>query len=95
MEINLKVKESPITRNGVARIHTNVLNQLGLSPGKNIAISCGNGSILVHIYADNLIEEDKISIRPGDRKKLGVRSGDSVSLSQHITIKNKFNEMFK
>ena len=88
------MKESPITKNGIARVHSKVLNQLNLIPGKNIAISCGNGSILVHVYADTLIEEDVISLRPGDRKKLGVRSGDEVSIYQYQSIKNRINEFF-
>jgi hypothetical protein len=93
LKVYLKVKESPIIRNGVARIHTKVLNKLGLTPGKNGAISCGNGSILVHIYADTLIEENMISLRPGDRKKLGVKSGENVSLSPYSSIKNKLNDI--
>ena len=94
MEINLKVKESPITKNGVARININVLKKLDLSAGKKIAVSCGDGSLLLHVYADNLIDEDKISIRPGDRKKLGVKSGDKVILSPHSKIKNKLNNLY-
>ena len=83
----LKVKESPITKNGVARVHSNVLNQLDLTQGKNIAISCGNGSILVHVYADILIEEDMISLRPGDRRKLGVKYGNKVFIKPYSGIK--------
>lgn len=90
MKINLKVKESPITKNGVARIHTDILQQLGVDIGKNVAVSCGNGSILVHIYADKLIEKNMISLRPGDRKKLRVRSGDEVVISHFVGIKEKF-----
>ena len=83
----LKVKESPITKNGVARVHSNVLKQLGLTQGKNIAISCGNGSILVHVYADTLIEEDMISLRPGDRRKLGVKYGNKVFIKPYSGVK--------
>jgi len=90
MGISLKVKESPITKNGVARIHSDILQQLGVDIGKNVAVSCGNGAILVHIYADNLIEKNMISLRPGDRKKLRVRSGDEVVISPFVGIKEKF-----
>jgi formylmethanofuran dehydrogenase subunit D len=93
MVINLKVKESPITKNGVARIHSNVLNQLGLKTGKNVAISTGNGSILVHIYADSLIEEDMISLRPGDRKKLGVKYGDTVLIKPFSGLNKNTNDI--
>lgn len=94
MVLNLVVKESPITKNGIARIHLNALKQLGIEPGKNVAVSCGNGSILVHVYADDLIEKDKISLRPGDRKKLGIRSGDTVSITPHIKLKDKLGSIF-
>ncbi len=92
--LNLKVKESPITKTGVARIHTTKLKQLGVNPGKDIAVSGGNGSILVHIYADDLIEEDMISLRPGDRKKLKVKFGDNVSVEPFIGIKEKLRSIF-
>ena len=94
MVINLKVKESPITKNGVARIHLEVLQKLGIDIGKNIAVSCGNGSILVHIYADELIEQNMISLRPGDRKKLGVRSGDEVSITPFFGITDRLKKVF-
>ncbi|WP_455392785.1 hypothetical protein [[Eubacterium] cellulosolvens] len=94
MVLNLKVKESPITKNGVARIHSDVLQQLGIDIGKNVAVSCGNGSILVHIYADNLIEKDMISLRPGDRKKLRVRYGDEVSIIPFFGIKDRVKKIF-
>jgi len=92
MVINLKVKESPITKNGVARIHIDILQKLGIDKGKNVAVSCGNGSILVHIYADDLIEKNLISLRPGDRKKLRVRSGDEVSIVPFIGVKKRFQK---
>jgi formylmethanofuran dehydrogenase subunit D len=92
--LNLVVKESPITKNGIARIHKDAIRQLGIKPGKNIAVSCGNGSVLVHVYADTLIEKDMISLRPGDRKKLRVRSGDKVSVAPHINLKNKLKSIF-
>lgn len=94
MVITLKVKESPITKNGVARIHSDILQELGVNIGKNIAVSCGNGAILVHIYADNLIEKDMISLRPGDRKKLRVRYGDEVDISPFVGIKDKLRSGF-
>lgn len=94
MVVNLKVKESPITKNGIARIHSEILQQLGMDTGKNVAVSCGNGSILVHIYADNLIERNMISLRPGDRKKLRVRAGDEVQISPFVGIKDRVKKMF-
>ena len=92
MSIRLKVKESPITKNGIARVHIDTLQKLGIQTGKNVAVSCGNGSILVHIYADDLIEKHSISLRPGDRRKLKVRSGDEVSIVPFVGIKERFRQ---
>jgi formylmethanofuran dehydrogenase subunit D len=92
--MNLKVKESPITKSGVARIHINKLKKLGVNAGKDIAVTRGNGSILVHIYADELIEEEMISLRPSDRKKLKVKYGDNVSVEPFIGIRDKFKSIF-
>ena len=92
MSIRLKVKESPITKNGIARVHTDILQKLGVDTGKNVAVSCGNGSILVHIYADYMMEKNTISLRPGDRRKLRVRSGDEVSIIPFEGIKERFQK---
>ncbi|UCH88702.1 MAG: hypothetical protein JSV49_10690 [Thermoplasmata archaeon] len=83
MVTKLQVKESPIAKSGVSRIHISVLENLGIEVGNTIVVSSDNGSILVHVYADTLIEENKISLRPADRKKLGVRGGYEVAIAPH------------
>ena len=65
----------------MARISDNVLEKLGVDEGHSIVVSTEKKSILVTIYGDQLIEDELISLRPGDRKKLHVSKGDKVSLS--------------
>ena len=82
IKIDLEVKESYIEgEDGVARINDNTLRKLGAEEGHSITVSAEKKSILVTIYGDNLIEDNLISLRPGDRKKLKVSKGDKVSLS--------------
>jgi formylmethanofuran dehydrogenase subunit D len=83
----LQVKESPIEKSGVSRIHISVLKDLGVEVGNTIVVSSDNGSILVHVYADTLIEENKISLRPVDRKKLGVVGEDEVAIAPYKIVK--------
>ena len=82
LKVDLEVKESYIEgEDGVARISDKILKQLGAEEGHSITVSAEKKSILVTIYGDNLIEDNLISLRPGDRKKLKVSKGDKVSLS--------------
>lgn len=82
IKIDLEVKESHIEgEDGVARISDKILKELGAEEGHSITISKENKSILVTIYGDKLIEDNLISLRPGDRKKLKVSTGDKVSLN--------------
>ena len=81
-ELSLEVKESFIEdEDGVARINDDILKELGAEEGHSITVSAEKKSILVTIYGDKLIEDNLISLRPGDRKKLKVSKGDKVNLS--------------
>ena len=82
IKIDLDVKESHIEgEDGVARISDTILKKLGAEEGHSIVVSSEEDEILVTIYGDKLIEDNLISLRPGDRKKLQVSNGDKVSLS--------------
>ena len=82
IKIDLEVKESFIEgEDGVARISDEILKKLGAEEGHSITVSSEEKSILITIYGDKLIEDNLISLRPGDRKKLKVSKGDKVSLS--------------
>jgi formylmethanofuran dehydrogenase subunit D len=81
IRLPLEVKESHINgEDGVARISDSVLVKLGAEEGHSIEVASEEDEILVTIYADKLIEDNLISLRPGDRKKLGVSQGDTVTL---------------
>lgn len=81
LELTLEVKESHIEgEDGVARINDKVLKNLGAEEGHSIEVSSEEDSVLVTIFGDKLIEENLISLRPGDRKKLEVSQGDKVTL---------------
>ncbi|MFW9879045.1 MAG: hypothetical protein ACFFG0_38690 [Candidatus Thorarchaeota archaeon] len=93
IKIDLDVKESHIEgEDGVARISDTVLQKLGAEEGHSIVVSSKEKSILVTIYGDKLIEENLISLRPGDRKKLHVSKGDKVSLSLSKSVGESLKE---
>lgn len=81
IELSLEVKESHIEgENGVARINDTMLTKLGAEEGHSIEVASESDEILVTIFGDKMIEENLISLRSGDRKKLGVSQGDKVTL---------------
>jgi hypothetical protein len=55
-------------------------------------VSSEKKSVLVTIFGDKLIEDDLISLRPGDRKKLKVSKGDRVTLSLSKSLTDSFKE---
>jgi formylmethanofuran dehydrogenase subunit D len=93
IKIELEVEESPIeAEEGVVRINDAVLQQLGAEEGHSIMTSTNAKTLLLTVYADKLIGKNKISIRPGDREKLEVSSGDKVTVSPHKTIGEAWGE---
>ena len=92
-ELTLVVKASPIKgEGGVARIHDDILKQLGVEEGKSIAVSSESDSILLTIYGDKIIDKKQISIREEDTEKLGVSDGETVKLNIHKTMKESFGK---
>jgi formylmethanofuran dehydrogenase subunit D len=92
-KIELEVKESPIEgKDGVARISDDILTKLQAEEGHSVVVASESKELLITIYADQMIETNKISLRPGDRKKLGVAGGDKVFLSPHKTVRESLNE---
>lgn len=81
IELPLEVKESHIEgEDGVARISDTVLAKLDAEEGHSIEVASESKAILVTIFGDKMIEDNLISLRSGDRKKLGVSQGDKVTL---------------
>jgi formylmethanofuran dehydrogenase subunit D len=92
-KIELEVKESPIEgKDGVARISDDVLAKIGAEEGHSIVVASESKELLITIYADQMIEPNKISLRPGDRKKLSVAGGDKVFLTPHKTVSESLHE---
>jgi formylmethanofuran dehydrogenase subunit D len=93
IKIELVVKESPIeAKDGVARINEAVLKQLGVEEGHSVVTTAGEKSLLLTVFADNLIEKNMISIRPGDLERLGIGTGDKVQLEPHKTVAEVLSE---
>ncbi|UCH88695.1 MAG: hypothetical protein JSV49_10655 [Thermoplasmata archaeon] len=91
----LEVEESPISaKGGVARVNEDTLSLLNMEEGKSAVVKSKTKSVMLTIYADSLIEKNKIKIRKPDLKKLAVSKGDEVSIttSKPLTdvIKSKF-----
>lgn len=86
--IELVVVESKISMGGVARIHVTVLNRLGLKSGDHAVVRCGQRSIIVKVFGDSIIDEGEISLRVKDRRRLGVREGDYVTIEPYIKLKD-------
>jgi formylmethanofuran dehydrogenase subunit D len=86
-KISLEVEESPIKgEDGIARINNDIIKKLGVDEGKRVEVSFESESILLTIYTDKIIDKNKISIREGDREKLGVSKGNKVRLKPSIPI---------
>jgi formylmethanofuran dehydrogenase subunit D len=81
-KVTLEIEESPITgKSGVARINEETLKILHLEEGKSAVVESKSKSVLLTIYADSMIDKNKIKIRKADLKKLKVGKGDDVSLT--------------
>ena len=85
--LSLIVVESSIPVGGVARMHKNSLEVLGINDGEYVIMSAGKSSILVKAYGDLFIMENEISVRPADRRKLRVAEGDDISVTQYKKIR--------
>ena len=79
----LFVEESPIRSGGRVRVNIEVLKRLEVKTGDLVVISSDKRDILVKIYGDDLIDEDKIKIRVSDVKKLGVEESEEVTVRKH------------
>ncbi len=85
----LFVEESPIRSGGRVRVNAEVLKRLEVETEDLIVVSSDKKDILVKIYGDDLIDEDKIRIRISDREKLGVEEDEEVSVRKHQKLLTK------
>jgi len=77
----LKVRESPISGSGIARINTKTMERnIDLLEGKPALLRSQSAERVVRLVADDMMEEGWISLREKDRKRLKVSRGDEVTL---------------
>ncbi len=86
--LELVVVGSKISVGGVARIHENVLKQLGIKSGDHVVVGFKDKSVLVKAFGDRIIDEGEISLRSRERDRLGVREGDYASVTLHESLKS-------
>ena len=79
--VKLRVKKSPISGSGIARVNLSVMDRINISEGKTAIISSGKKSTVVRLVADERMDRGRISIRRKDLIKLRVREGDEVELT--------------
>lgn len=77
---SLRVKMSPISGSGIARINRLHLRNTELEEGKPVMIMNGDRKRIMRLVADEMMERGKISIRRKDMDKLRVSEGDEVMI---------------
>ncbi|MBS3782072.1 MAG: hypothetical protein KGY66_06525 [Candidatus Thermoplasmatota archaeon] len=85
----LEVEKSPIESGGRARVNKTLLEKLSFTSGDLVVVSSDKKDILVTIFGDDLIEEDKIKLRVLDVEKLGVEEGEEISIREHKKLLTK------
>ena len=79
--VELIVKRSPISGSGIARVHTEVLENSEFQEGKPVVIVSKEGKKRVmRLVADSIMEKGKISLRQKDLDKLSIRSDDRIRI---------------
>jgi hypothetical protein len=78
--IRLKIKRSPISGSGIARVHSSVLKMADFEEGKVVEASLKNRKRVMRLVADEIMERGKISLRQKDIEKLGAAEGEEILL---------------
>ncbi len=79
--IKLRVKRSPISGSGIARVHTTVIKMAEFEEGKAAEVSKGDKKRVMRLVADDMMEKGRISLRVHDLEKLDAKEGDEVYLN--------------
>jgi hypothetical protein len=79
--VRVRVKRSPISGSGIARVHTSIIKMAEFEEGKAAEVSKDGKRRVLRLVADDIMEKGKISLRQKDLDKLGAREGDEVILS--------------
>lgn len=85
----LEVQVSPVKTGGRVRINPDIKSDLDLEEGGLAIVSSETKDILVSTFYDEYVDEGKIILREGDRKKLNITEGESVGLRKHQSLLNK------
>ena len=76
----MKTKRSRISGSGIARVHLNSLEKLGIPSGSVVSVAYRDKTVKLVVFGDTLIGEEDIRLREKDINKLGVKKGDYVSV---------------
>jgi len=92
--IELKVKKSPISGSGIARVHISIIELPEFSEGKVISVETDREKRILRLVADKMMEKGRISLRVKDMEKLGVREGERVVLKPVKSVGKRIGEKF-
>lgn len=93
--VKLRVKMSPISGSGIARVNRRVLKMGDFQEGKPLSVEKDDRKRVMRLVADEIMDKGKISIRKKDMEKLKVREGDEVSLVPVKGIGDMLNKRLK
>jgi len=79
-EVNLKIRKRAMSSKGRARLHSNVLAELGIKEGTSIdLVNPGtNASVTVASYGDTHVESGYIRVAPEDMDAVGLSEEETV-----------------
>ncbi|MGA1848283.1 MAG: hypothetical protein ACMUHB_02985 [Thermoplasmatota archaeon] len=92
--IELKVKKSPISGSGIARVHLSIIELPEFSEGKVVSVETDKVKRVLRLVADKMMDKGRISLRLRDMEKLGVREGDRVTLMPVKSVGKRIGERF-
>jgi uncharacterized protein with PhoU and TrkA domain len=86
-EVTLQAVKRAMPGHGRARIHSSLLDPLGISDNEEVEVVTTSGSSLtLTAFADSLVETTQIRISEEDLKKLGIESGTSVTVRRKTPL---------
>ena len=91
-KLTLRVKVSRVSTTGTLRINVHTLEKLEMREGEKLVVSGVNRKKTLITYADELINEDTISIRKEDMESLAVEEGENVIVYPHGDLTERLME---
>jgi hypothetical protein len=79
--VRLRIKRSPISGSGIARVHTSVLKMGDFEEGKAVEVSLEDRKRIMRLVADDRMDRGRISLRQKDMDKLNAEEGSEVILN--------------